>query len=294
MNIQELGFRHLKAFEVTAELLNFRKASRVLNCSQPSLSRMIKELEDIVGFNLFERDTRNVSLLPQGVIFYEHLPNLYKQVDHMFEKARSASLGKAGLIRIGVVGTLAMRYLHRPLVEFRKAYPEYEVSLVEASSSDIVERLTNDLLECGFFLSSISHPRLSERVVSKDHLSFAIPKNHILSKQAEISLKDLEGQTVILFPASRNPNLFNQIVHGIPNFTGGNLLEASSRQMAILMAAAGFGIAVIGESMKAICPDSVVSLPLKGKSIGIDIVMGWRKGKSNPIEPFLPKEQGTK
>lgn len=282
-----LELNHLRAFSVAARHLHFRKAAEELGTTQPALSRRIKELEEILGFALFERSTRSVSLLPQGKLLHDHLPRLFTELDVAYERARNAALGRAGLLRIGVIGTPVMSFIHQPLLEFRKEYPDYEVSLEEESSAVIARRIAEGLIECGFFLSSVSHPKIAQRIVARDKLAFAIPGGNPLAKEEAIRFKDLREQTLILFPSERNPQLYQQIVKAIPGFSTQNSLEASSRQTAIMMAAAGFGIAVIGESMRQMCPDTVNCIPLSGPAVGVDIVMGWTKGRSNVLAPFF-------
>lgn len=95
-----------------------------------------------------------------------------------------------------------------------------------------------------------------------------------LADRRQLRLRDLHSQPIILFPRDRNPGLFAQIVGGIPKLSRDRILEASSRQTAIMIAAANLGVAVISESMHPMCPDSVKCLPLWGSSLGVDIVIG--------------------
>jgi len=285
--IESLKWSHWVAFEAVARHLHFRKAAEELSIAQPALTRRIMELEEALGYALFERSTRSVSLLPQGEILRDHLPGIVKGFEAALGRAKSAAKGKAGLLRIGVVGTPVMRFIHEPILKFRKAYPDYEISLQEESSSEIVKGIVHQTLECGFFLDSLVHPEITNRKIAHDPLGIAVSNENQLCGRSSLSLGDLEGEKIIIFPKARNPALYRKITDAIPNVTSSDLVEASSRPVAIMMAAAGLGIAIIAESMRLQCPPSVTFVPVEGKSLGADVVMGWLKGRSNVFGPFL-------
>lgn len=67
----DLELRALRYFVAVAETLNFSKAAARLNISQPPLSLAIRQLEEKMGAQLFERNSRHVSLTPAGAVLYK-------------------------------------------------------------------------------------------------------------------------------------------------------------------------------------------------------------------------------
>lgn len=282
-----LEFHHLRCFDAAVRHMHFRRAAEEVGMTQPALSRRIRNLEEILGYPLFERTTRHVRLLPQGEVFRDELPHMWRLLEEMLQRARDAAEGQSGILRIGIVGSPVRHFIHEPLMHFRKAYPECRVLLEEASSAAIVSRILEGDLECGFYLSSVREDRVAQCVVARDQLGVAIPRDHAMAKKRTVGFDDLRGEKVILFPPGRNPALHDAIVNAIPGLEPKRILEAESRQTALMMAAAGFGIAVVGESMRAMCPDAVRFVPIRDAPIGIDIVMGWLKGTSNLLSSFF-------
>ncbi|MEM9445598.1 MAG: LysR family substrate-binding domain-containing protein [Verrucomicrobiota bacterium] len=184
-------------------------------------------------------------------------------------------------MRIRIVGMPVFNFIHEPLIKFKRAYPDYELALKEDSSSGIRQKILSGSLECGFFLDSLKHQNISSSKIARDKLGFAISKDNPLSKKTRLKLSHLKDQKVILFPKNRNPQLYQNIFGGLEGVPDSNLL------VAIMMATTDLGIAVIASNMRSLCPKSVKFIPHSGPSIGINIIIGWLKGKTNPLEPFL-------
>ena len=71
-----ISIKHLKAFKVLAAERNFTKAANLCHITQPALSVLIQNLEQLVGAKLFVRNTRNVVLTPEGELFETIADNL--------------------------------------------------------------------------------------------------------------------------------------------------------------------------------------------------------------------------
>src|SRR5216683_5002026 len=96
-----MELRQLRYLVAVAENLNFRKASRLLHVSQPSLSVQIKQLEDEVGVPLFHRSKRRVEITRAGEVFLITAREVLSMLEHSSSAARRAQQGEAGTIRIG-------------------------------------------------------------------------------------------------------------------------------------------------------------------------------------------------
>src|SRR5580692_7499155 len=98
MNTIEL--RELVHFTTVADALHFSAAAESLGISQPSLSRSIARLERRLGFPLFERTTRRISLTPAGEVFMADCRRLLADMDGAIRRAQR--LGKSGSLKLAV------------------------------------------------------------------------------------------------------------------------------------------------------------------------------------------------
>ena len=96
-----MELRHLRYFATIAEERHFGRAAVRLHMTQPPLSRQIQELEEELGFVLFERSRRQVELTPAGVVFLDHVRRVFESLDLAVHEARRASVGELGRIVVG-------------------------------------------------------------------------------------------------------------------------------------------------------------------------------------------------
>ena len=88
-----LELRHFRYFLAVAEKLHFRQAAEQLYISQPGLSRQIKQMEEDLGIQLFERHNRSVLLTPAGKYLQKELQEHFKQLDGILDHARLVAEG---------------------------------------------------------------------------------------------------------------------------------------------------------------------------------------------------------
>lgn len=96
-----MELRHLKHFLTVAELKHFHQAALQLNLAQPSLSRSIQKMEELLGVKLLERTSRSVSLTPFGDIVVQHGSNIVRDVELMKREIQSLQGLETGELIIG-------------------------------------------------------------------------------------------------------------------------------------------------------------------------------------------------
>ena len=136
--------RELVHFTTVADALHFGAAAERLGISQPSLSRSIARLERRLGFPLFHRTTRRISLTPAGEVFLADCRRLLAEMDGAIRRAQRA--GKSGSLKLavrpgagqGVLTGLLDSYAELPgsgPVEVLYCYDE--VSALHAGAADV-------------------------------------------------------------------------------------------------------------------------------------------------------------
>ena len=119
-----MELRHLRYFVTVAEELNFSKAALKLYTAQPSLSQQIKDLEEYVGVQLFNRTKRKVELTEEGAAFLEQARLTLMQADKAVATARQIAKTKQQRLRIGFVATAEVHIFPQVLPQLRIQHPK--------------------------------------------------------------------------------------------------------------------------------------------------------------------------
>ncbi len=133
----------LKLFVEVARRGSFASVARDHNAEPSSVSRAIAVLEKDLGFRLFQRSTRHMSLTEAGTIYLERIDALLRDLDRARDLAATISLGPAGTLRITASVAFGTVCLVPLLPQFRKAYPAVEVELLlsDANLDLVAERI---------------------------------------------------------------------------------------------------------------------------------------------------------
>ena len=141
--MDSLTLKQLRYFEAVASACHFGRAAEACAVSQPALSVQIKDLEQALGLQLFERRPRQASLTPFGEDFAKRVRGILQGVDGLQDLARAARGGLGGRLRLGVIPTIAPYLLPRLLPRLTSAIPGIDVQVRET----ITPRLTLDVLD---------------------------------------------------------------------------------------------------------------------------------------------------
>ena len=176
----------LRAFEAAARHQSFKLAADELNVSASAISHQVKNLEDILGFDVFHRSARSIRLTPAGLRFFPYLRDAF---DHIWAGTRAVrATQRPDVISVQTYSTIAVRWLIPRLGAFRQCHPDIDLRVIttqvdadfDDESIDIGLMIgwpTNPLLNNVYLfsptLSPVASPDLARTLDSPEHLSQA-------------------------------------------------------------------------------------------------------------------------
>lgn len=125
--------RSLRAFEASARLLSFTRASEELFVTQAAVSHQIKSLEEFLGVDLFVRRNRQLLLTDEGKYYWPKIREIFETLIAATEEVRAQKV--YGKLTVSVVPTFATVWLVPRLSEFKDLYPDIEVRLKATDES---------------------------------------------------------------------------------------------------------------------------------------------------------------
>ena len=187
-----------KYFLQAAKDLSIRRASVNLNVNSSAVVRQVKKLEYNLGTNLFIRNSRGLTLTPQGKILFEFLANQENTVLD-FKERFDVEKGKIkGTYKIGMMESVGTNIITPMLKEYQTSYPDIKFEIVAKKPEIIIDELINQKLDIGitfsqFFPKSIR--KLSERKIS---MGVVTSIGHPLQLKDKVTFEDLRNYPVVL------------------------------------------------------------------------------------------------
>ena len=180
-----MNLNHLHYFYVVAKEGGFTKASIKLRIQQPAISRMVKTLEDDMGFKLFERIGRQVRLTSAGLEVFESCKKIFSEVEGLESQLGQISGECKGPLLIAASEPIASHFLAPVMKTFLRYYPKVYPNIYSGPSSFLHERIAKGELEFGLFFHM---PELSDRLelVSTKNVRHYLVIRKDLRKKREI------------------------------------------------------------------------------------------------------------
>jgi DNA-binding transcriptional LysR family regulator len=146
--ISSLRMRHLEVVLAVASAGSMQRAVQRIHLSQPAISKLIKEIEAILGVALFERSKRGVILTESGRAFVVRAEALLNDVEQSRREAVAIGKGLRGNLRIGMLAVIESSLLPKSLLALQKIAPGLRVSIEEGTYSALLDALVRGELDC--------------------------------------------------------------------------------------------------------------------------------------------------
>jgi len=141
-----MELRHLRYFVAVAEMENVSRAALKLHVSQPTLSTQIRDLEDELGFTLFERTGKSVRLTDAGFLFLKEARAVLERTNEAVRNSRAFAQAGETELHVGYAPTPSGHILSATIRAFQKAMPNVHVKLHDWSNEEIAVGLRDGRL----------------------------------------------------------------------------------------------------------------------------------------------------
>lgn len=204
-----VNFEYYKVFYYTAKYRNFTKAASLLCTSQPSVSRMIRLLEQELGCSLFIRTPKGVMLTPEGQELYSHVAPACEGIFAGEENLIRTSGLKGGTIRIGASETALRCYVFEELEQFYTSYPDIRLQIQNYTAIEAVCALQTGKVDLAIVTTpaEIYQPLKLTKLVPFQEILVGGPRFHFLSGYP-LHLEALSGYPFICLSKGTKTRIF--------------------------------------------------------------------------------------
>jgi DNA-binding transcriptional LysR family regulator len=283
-----MELRHLRYFLAVGEEQHYGRAAGRLRVAQPALSRQIQDLEEELGFKLFERLPRGVKLSAAGQLFLGEARRILREVNEAAARAARVARGQSGTLRVGFTESASWRgVVPESFRRFREMQPDAELQLQPSPSLVQLDALRSGRLDAGFvFNMPRTDPELNARSVAIERIELAVPTSHPVAKLKQVRLRELAGAPFVWFPRREAPALYDRLMREC--FRGGlkspRIVQEGQDEATILsLVATGLGIGWVLGTARWHRPKSVVIVSVLDMDLPQELSLAWRKDNKSPL-----------
>ncbi|WP_411956176.1 pca operon transcription factor PcaQ [Arvimicrobium flavum] len=196
-----IKFRHLQTFVEVARQKSVMKAADILHVSQPAVTKTIRELEEVLGVNVVERDGRGIRVTRYGEVFLRHAGAALTALRQGIDSVSAERFGAAPPIRIGALPTVSTRIMPRAMSLFLAEGTGSRVKIVTGENAVLLEQLrVGDLdLVVGRLAAADQMAGFSFEHLYSEEVRFVVRAGHPLLRPERSLFAELE-QHVVLMP----------------------------------------------------------------------------------------------
>ncbi|MFG2511797.1 LysR substrate-binding domain-containing protein [Streptomyces sp. NPDC048584] len=188
----------LRAFAAVAEHLHFRDAAGAIGMSQPALSGAVSALEKTLGVTLVERTTRKVLLSPAGERLAARAKAVLAEVGALMEEADALRAPFTGVLRLGVIPTVAPYLLPTVLRLVHDRYPRLDLQVHEEQTANLLDGLAGGRLDLLLLAVPLRVPGVTELPLFDEDFVLVTPLEHELGGRVGVPRAVLRELNLLL------------------------------------------------------------------------------------------------
>ena len=290
--LARMELRHLRYFVAVAEEQNISRAALKLHVSQPGLSRQVRDLEDEIGFSLFERSAKSVRLTEAGKVFLIETRGVLQRAADAVDRARTAVSGTNAEINVGYAPSMTVQIMPQALRKFQEKFPNVRVALHDLSTEEMVTQLRQGKLQLALT------PRLPAKLLrglnveelARYAVCVAVAPKHPLAKSKSVTLKQIAREPLITYSRKDYPE-FHKNIEKIFVGVGRKPRIAGEHDSVTGLAAAveaGRGFALVPSSLISMVGPRLKLILLRPALPAVSVVAIWRKeSATKPMKHFI-------
>lgn len=171
-----ITLKQLRYFDALTRRGHFGRAAGDCSVTQPALSMQIRELEGTLGVALIEKGSRPFRLTVFGQQFAQSIGPILNGVDELGELARASLKNPIGILRIGVIPTIAPYFLPRVIRNLSHNFTDVKLKVLEAMTSNLIEGVLDGRLDTAIVALPISEPLLTELTLFSEEFVLVRPR----------------------------------------------------------------------------------------------------------------------
>nr|MBC9198904.1 LysR family transcriptional regulator [Paenibacillus sp. PL91] len=276
-----MDLKHLNYFVAVAEAGSFTQAARKLHVTQPSLSKMVRLLEEDLGVQLIDRSTKQIELTDAGLTILRSAKHIIQSFEHMSSELDEVVKLKKGMLRLGIPPMVGGYFLPSIIEKFLTHYPQIRLQVIEQGGKSLEQDILQGELDFSMVILPVKDvEKYHVLPCINENLRLVVHAGHKLASQPSIRMGQLEQEPFIMFREDFTIHHLIKEQCAAAGFEPKVVFESSQWDFMTEMVAAKYGITLLPERIcLQLDPKRFASVAVVQPAIPWQLSMIWRKDK---------------
>lgn len=276
--VKSMEWQQLEYFKTVAHMQHVTHAAKLLSISQPALSRSIANLEEELGFPLFDRRGKNIILNSYGQIFLQHVDRAMQEIIDGKQIIQDLLHPDHGSVSLAFLHSLGSNFVPSLLSKFRSHNPNIQFKLFQNATNFLLEQLHTGEIDLCLCAPVATHENIQWKSLFTEEIFVIVPMGHRLANESSITLDEIKDEPVVTFKKDYGlrilaDQLFKQAgLNPFITFEGEEIITVAG------LVEAKLGVALIPH-VSGLDRMNIAFLPISKPTCQRIIGMAWTKGR---------------
>ncbi len=282
-----MKIRQMEALRAVVQTGTTKEAGAAISLTQSAVSKLIGQLEDELSVQLFTRRSGRMVLTLEGRMIYDEVERVLAIVDELRAKSRDTGALRFGKLRIGTMPALAHGLLPGTLSKLRESFPNLTTVVEEQARARIEDQVSSGFFDPGLVTLPIHDDRLELTPLGMVHAVCVMPIDHRLSKMSEISVGDLEDESVVSVAPETLLRHRTDALFGEARVRRNLAFQTQSTLLACQFARNGLGVAIVHPLIAMSLGPLIIHRPFKPRIELQYAIATVRDNNSEVVRKFI-------
>lgn len=241
----KIYIRQVEAFRTVVTLRSMTKASEVLGISQPAVSRLISDFQEMVGFQLFKRGRSSAEPTPDALLLFEEVEKLFYGLEELGSHIDAINNMRIGRLVISATNSYAVGFLPQLLADFKRENANIKCAFHIQPHEQVIDWVASGRADIGFAIQPVAKSEVTTRTLASRGAHCIFPEGHAFEAKKTLHPSDLANQPFVSFPRG---TALRFLIDGVFDRAAVDRVlhaESTSHHAVCALVSAGLGVALV-------------------------------------------------
>lgn len=225
-----MNLRQIEVFRAIMLCRSITDAARVLNVSQPTITKILRRAEDQLGITLFRREHGRLRPTEEAELLFPDVDRIFRELQSLRRLSTDLRDGTAGLLRVGATASLALSVVPDALKPYRRDFPGVQIMSHLLAGREMAEMIMAHQLDIGVSVAPIDVPAARVEAIHKAEVICIMPEDHPLAARRVVGPRDIVEYTLISYSGATPSVSCWRALFGPPACAGASMLRFPCRR----------------------------------------------------------------